>query len=336
METVFSIEDWASDEEDLFSYCDKDLKKEQQTKEIVPDNLEWSSHCVTKEWEQLKGLVTEIGLDPRRHLTRSTELCKDSFVARVTCYIDMETFLEAKVVKMDRDKAMLSAVRDLEGQLRRRYYPELKKPNEEIIMYRMVLKKLCSLTKRPCPRYNNCIVEGRYYSKVTIGSLMALEDSGHAFLDEAEGVAAKAWLFLHGGNWEEVVTEKPCNDVFDGVEKPCDVFGEVDKPCSDICGEVDKPCIEIYGEEVHLEELSPSHSVSQDIERRNEIKDGLTLLDALMRKEVIKSSVKTTCSYPKRHQTLDKDLMRLSPRKVKKKLNGERKSWLKKVLFDGR
>ena len=81
-----------------------------------------------------------------------------------------------------------------------------------------------------------------------------------------------------------------------------------------------------------MEESSPSYSVSQDIERRNEIKDGLTLLDALMRKEVIKSSVKTTCSYPKRHQTLDKDLMRLSPRKVKKKLNGERKSWLKKVL----
>ena len=177
---MFNIEDWASDKEDLFSYCDKDLKKEQQTKEIVPENLEWSSHCVTKEWEQLKGLVTEIGLDPRRHLTRSTELCKDSFVARVTCYIDMETFLEAKVVKMDRDKAVLSAVRDLAGQLRRRYYPELRKPNEEITMYRMTLKELCSLTKRSCPRYDNCIVQGQYYSKVTVGSLTALAHLGRA------------------------------------------------------------------------------------------------------------------------------------------------------------
>ena len=38
---------------------------------------------------------------------------------------------------------------------------------------------------------------------------------------------ARLGFFFHGGNWEEVLMEKPCSDVFDEVDKPCDVFGEV-------------------------------------------------------------------------------------------------------------
>ena len=66
--------------------------------------------------------------------------------------------------------------------------------------------------------------------KVTVGRNDAVEGGLSNFLVEAEGMAAKAWLLVHGGNWKEVLEDKRGSQVFGQEEledkRGSQVFGQ--------------------------------------------------------------------------------------------------------------
>ena len=74
--------------------------------------------------------------------------------------------------------------------------------------------------------------------QVTVGRDDAVEGGLSNFLVEAEGMAAKAWLLVHGGNWKEVLEDKRGSQVFGqeeledkrGVQEEWQVERQVDSP----------------------------------------------------------------------------------------------------------
>ena len=50
--------------------------------------------------------------------------------------------------------------------------------------------------------------------QVTVGRDAEVEGGLSNFLLEAEGMAAKAWLLVHGGNWREVLEASTASQVF--------------------------------------------------------------------------------------------------------------------------
>ena len=71
----------------------------------------------------MKALVEEFGLDSRRKLNQTIELCRGFYKARITCEINQEMILKAKVSKMNREEAMIAALRILLNKLRNRCFP---------------------------------------------------------------------------------------------------------------------------------------------------------------------------------------------------------------------
>ena len=69
--------------------------------------------------------------------------------------------------------------------------------------------------------------------QVTVGRDDAVEGGLSNFLLEAEGMAAKAWLLVHGGNWREVLEATRVSQVFGQKDELEGKSGSKRKNCGD-------------------------------------------------------------------------------------------------------
>jgi len=229
--------DWGSDmEEDMFKTDDEEEveDKDDEKEESFGKNIEEEVKSVETEEQKVKRelseLLKEVGIGERREMETSCRESKGKIVVEMTCRIDRATTEQVKLARSSREEAVVAATRHLMDKLKKRYFPEQVAADEAIVKHRIFLVKFCDTSGLPRPRYATGAAEHGYSATVTVAAAAAAPCTS-AFLEEAEGLAAKAWLFTHAKDWKAVIANRPSSVAFEEEqgEVECVVGVEVEK-----------------------------------------------------------------------------------------------------------
>eukprot|EP00092_Neocalanus_flemingeri_P023553 GFUD01025541.1.p1 GENE.GFUD01025541.1~~GFUD01025541.1.p1 ORF type:complete len:569 (+),score=204.49 GFUD01025541.1:71-1777(+) len=155
---------------------------------------------VDEETGVLRGLLDEVGLRYKDVVSKDCSNTKGMVICNMTCKVDIKTELKCSLARHTREEAVLAAVRNITSQVRKKFFPDRLKLDEELCGFKQKLFSFCKETKKPEPQFSNWLDQGLYCASVRVGEGEVANSAGSfQVLAEAQGSAAKLWLNMFGG-----------------------------------------------------------------------------------------------------------------------------------------
>jgi len=189
-------------------YNDTEMFSESEPK-VIPDtpseeeNLEEIKDAkdteIDNETEELKRLLAEVGLIYSNVVSKHCINTKGLVVCNMTCKVDIKTEFQCKAARTVREEAVLAALRDILGKVRKKFFPEFLKFNEQLSVHRESLVRFCKEQKLGEPEFGNWLEGGLYCASVLLDGELAKSSKSYHVLDDAYGSASQVWMDLFGG-----------------------------------------------------------------------------------------------------------------------------------------
>ena len=187
---------------------DSDMFSDSENK-VFPDNPNDEENAeesgakieadIEMETDALRCLLRDLGLRYSDIVVKHCMNTKGMVICDMTCKMDIKTNLKCRLARQSREMAVAAAHRDISSQVRKKYFPDMVKLDEELSGHKQKLTNLCKTRNRPDPVFYSWLEHGLYCASVWVGEDTASSLGSYQVLAEAEGSAAKLWLDLFGG-----------------------------------------------------------------------------------------------------------------------------------------